>query len=184
MGFLRRIGSAITHNPVASAMKEVVKVNPIVSAVKIIQHPSEIIKNPISTISHLTPITSIIHEEAKKIVPSIPLPELITKAKEIAKVSIVKTESIASIIAKKPLDIAGDIVHKTEKVGESVIKGAMSIEKKAESIIGGVSHGVGGMFGDIKWIILGVVGIVGVVVVLKGKELLETGSEVMKNYKS
>jgi hypothetical protein len=67
----------------------------------------------------------------------------------------VKTESIASIIAKKPLDIAGDIVHKTEKIGESVVKGAMSIEKKAESIVSNTTHGITGMFGDLKWIMIG-----------------------------
>jgi hypothetical protein len=152
MGFMRRLTHTIIHNPISTA---IIHNNPITTAIKVVEHPSEIIKNPITTITHLTPITSIIHEEAKKLVPSIPLPELITKAKEIAQVSIVKTESIASIIAKKPLDIAGDIVHKTEKIGESVVKGAMSIEKKAESIVSNTTHGITGMFGDLKWIMIG-----------------------------
>ena len=70
MGFLRRLGNTVVHNPIAKAAQVVIRNNPIATAVHIVQHPVEAIKNPISTITHSNPITAIIHEEAKKIAPA------------------------------------------------------------------------------------------------------------------
>jgi hypothetical protein len=190
MGFLRRLGSSIVHNPIASVVKEVVKVNPVVQAVHIIQHPVEAIKNPIKTITSITPIAVVAKEldkvvpishvvkeaekivpisqiikEVKMVIPPVPVVELFKKAEE-------KTLEAVKMAGKVPLNVGKAVIHTTEKAGDVVIKGAMSIEHKAESIISSVGHGVGGLFGDIKWVLIGGMAIVGLVVAFKGKELL------------
>jgi hypothetical protein len=94
-----------------------------------------------------------------------------------------RIENITKEIIQKPVDLGKVIVNTGEKVITKTEKAIMKIESKAESVIGSTVHGiggvvgsvgkgVGGLFGDIKWIILGVAGIAAVVVVMKGKELL------------
>jgi hypothetical protein len=169
------------------------KINPVSAVVRIVEHPIQAIKNPITTISSLTPITAIAHE-AIKTVPSLPIGKILEKAKEEAQSVSTGAFHTAQVISKEiikaPIE-AGKVVVKTGSVIVSPLEKAVvgvggiaeDIVKGGVGMVKGVSHGVGGLFGDLKWIILGVVGIIGVVVVMKGKELMESGTEMMKSYK-
>jgi hypothetical protein len=170
MGLFGKLKSAVHIPPIIQ------KMNPVAGITHVVMHPTELIKNPISTISRITPITAIAHDAIK----AVPISTIIEKAKEQAPLigtTFHKMEELTKEIVKKSADItvgASKVVYNTgDKLVSKVEKGIVGVASIPIDMVKGVSHGVGGLFGDIKWIILGVVGITAVVIVMKGKELME-----------
>jgi hypothetical protein len=163
MGLFRSIRNAIHVPPIIQ------KINPISTIVHEAQHiisnPIETIKNPIKTVSSIVPAIAL----TKEITQSVSISSIIQQAKE-------KVMLPAVAIAKKSEDLAKVIVHESVDVAKKSVsvteKAVVGTVHQAESLVKGVTHGVGGLFGDIKWIIIGVVGITAIVVVMKGKEFI------------